>query len=177
MIRRTLLVASLLVASAALGACGGDTGLIARGAVEVDTGTARTGFSFPNDVRIDGVDDTGVGRVRGLCELHRVYDDPSTEQYGVVVEILRGFESEEQGLASLTVMQRTDAFPEEGRVEVELGTTPYASRDGECHMEIEYAVADGGMLGLSGACEVYDADGNAASAVVTLDFAGCAVVE
>lgn len=171
---RTRLISTLLVACAMLlGACGGDEGLLANGSVTVEGTDLRTGFSFPEDVRIDGV---GAAGTRGTCEMNRVYDIPQEDHYGIVVEVLRGFESEDdRALTSLTVMQRTDAPAENGRIEVTLGTTAYSSREGECQMAVDYA-ADG-MVGLTGACDVYDADGESVSTVVSLDLAGCTVTE
>ena len=89
--------------------------------------------------------------------------------------MLRGGMVDDQGLSSLTLLQRTDALPENGRVELELGTTPFASREGECRLDIDYLVEDSGMLGLSGGCETYDQAGRAASVSVGLDLVGCTV--
>ncbi|MFK7989902.1 MAG: hypothetical protein AB8I08_28035 [Sandaracinaceae bacterium] len=174
---RTRLISTLLVACAMLlGACGGDEGLLASGSVTVEGTDLSTGFSFPADVRIDGIDAGGDGRIRGTCDMNRVYDIPQEDHYGVVVEILRGFESDDdRALTSLTVMQRTDAPAENGRIEVMLGTTAYTSREGECQMAVEYAAS--GMVGLTGACDVYDADGESVNTVVSLDLAGCTVTE
>lgn len=174
---RTRLISILLVASAMfLGACGGDDGLLASGSLTVEGTDLSTGFSFPGEVRIDGVagEDT---RTRGTCEMSRVYDIPQEDHYGIVVDVLRGFEADEsdRSLTSVTLMQRTDARAEDGRIEVTLGTTPYTSREGECQLAVDYA-ADG-MVGLTGACDVYDADGESVSAVVSLDLAGCAVID
>lgn len=176
MTRRLLLsVSSILVlALAGLAGCGGEEGLTVRGSVEVMGEELQTGFPFPSDVRIDGVDTSSS--ITGTCELRRLDVEDELEHYGVVVEMHRGT-IEDRGLASITIMQRTDSVPEDGRVELALGTTGFASREGECQIDIDYVTGDGGVVGLSGACDTYDENGAVATAVIGLDLMGCTLSE
>lgn len=162
-----------------LAGCGGETGLTVRGSAEVDTGDAQTGFQFPEEVRIDEVEASAEGRVTGLCEMRQMRGEADDEDvWGVVVEIHRGGTVDDLGLTSLTVMQRTDAAAEEGRVEAELGATLYTSdAGGACSVEVDYAVRDSGMVGLIGTCEVQDPDGNPADVDLELHLVGCRVAE
>jgi hypothetical protein len=178
MIRRILLPIVTIASFALLGACGGDNGLTVRGSVQADTGDARTGFSFPEDVRIDEAEASGEGRITGLCEMRQMRRVDGEDVWGVIVELHRGGTVDDLGLASLTVMQRTDATPDEGRVEAELGTTLYTSdASGRCSVEIPYAVRDSGMVGLTADCDVQDADGNPATVALELDLVGCTVAD
>lgn len=173
--RLSLSVSSILVlAVAGLAGCGGDDGLTVRGSVEVMGDELQTGFPFPSDVRIDGVDTSTS--ITGTCELRRLAVEDELDHFGVVVEMHRGT-VEDRGLASITIMQRTDSLPEDGRVDLTLGTTAFASREGECQIDIDYVTGDGGVVGLSGACDTYDENGAVASAVIGLDLIGCTVSE
>lgn len=175
---RTFLVALSTTVVAFVAGCGGENGLTVRGSVEVDTGDATTGFNFPHDVRIDEVEASSVGRVTGLCEMRRVRGRDGEQTWGVVVEIHRGGVVDDRGLASLTIMQRSDAAPDGGRVEAELGTTHYASgAGGDCSVEMPYAVRDSGMVGLTAHCELRDASGETAAVQLELDLVGCTVAE
>jgi len=176
---RSILIATILTTALGLWTgCGGENGLTVRGSVEVDAGGAMTGFSFPNDVRIDEAEASAEGRVTGLCEMRQMRGAEGEDVWGVIVEIHRGGTVDDLGLASLTVMQRTDAAAGEGRVEAELGTTLYTSDAGAaCTVDIPYAVRDSGMVGLTADCEVRDADNDVANVTLELDLVGCAVAE
>lgn len=168
MIRRTAFV-SLLGSVLFLVGCGGDHGLTARGSVTAEADGRTTGFTFPSDTRIDVAGDGAAGLVTGECEMAQVGEDA----WGLVVTIRRGATVDDLGLSSVTLMQRTDAEPSAGRVEAELGTTSYG---GACEIDVPYAVEDGGMVGLTGSCEVTDADGQTARVELELDLVGCTVI-
>ena len=178
MTRRILPTLALLGAFGALTGCNHDDGLTARGSVIADVGGTRTGFSFPDETRIDQPDAGGaLGLITGSCEMGRVAGADGSEQWGIVVEIRRGSTVDDLGLDSVTIMQRTDAEPTAGRVEAQLGTAPYTSGSAGCTLEIAYAVEDGGMVGLTGGCDVADESGaNSATVAVDLDLAGCTVI-
>ncbi len=170
MLRRILLM--LLVPVLVLSACG-DAGLNAQGLVEVTTtdGTARR-FAFPNQTRLDG---TSPGRFTGTCDLRRMRDAEGNEHWGTIVVIHSGGLAEDDfPLTSVTIMQNTGSAPEGGRMEIALGGATYTQVDGECTVEMPYALADG-VVGLEGTCRVLDDSNNAADVSFELDLAGCAV--
>lgn len=174
MTRNAFLVAASLLS---LAACG-TTDLTARGEVIATFEGAMTGFTFEQDTRLEAPErDASLGLITGDCEMGRVLGVDGEPAWGVVVEIRRGSVADDLGLASVTIMQRTDSAVEEGRIEVVLGVSQFASGAGVCIVEILYAEADSGMVGLTGDCEVADIDGNTANVTVELDIVGCTVVE
>lgn len=168
-----LLAASLL----SLTACG-NTELTARGSVTATFEGAVTGFNFEQDTRLETpMRDAALGLITGDCEMGSILGVDGEPAWGVVVDIRRGSDVDDLGLASVTIMQRTDLLPEEARVEALLGFSQFTSGAGACFVEIGYAEPDGGMVGLTGDCEVADAAGNTATINVALDIVGCSVVE
>jgi len=167
----------LLAAALSLGACG-STELTARGDVVATFDGAMSGFTFEQDTRLETPErDASLGLITGDCEMGRVVGAGGEPAWGVVVDIRRGGAVGDLGLASVTIMQRTDSAPSDGRVEAEIGLSHFTSGAGACSVEIPYAEPDGGMVGLSADCEVSDADGNLATLTVNLDIIGCTVVE
>jgi len=171
---RTIL---LFTAALALGACG-NTDLTARGEVVATFSGAMSGFTFPEDTRLEAPErDASLGLITGDCQMARVSAADGTPAWGVVIDIRRGGVVDDLGLASVTLMQRTDSDPTEGRVEAEIGVSPFQSGAGTCSLEIPYAEPDGGMVGLSGDCDLTNAAGDTATVHAQLDIIGCAVVE
>jgi hypothetical protein len=145
--------------------------------VIADVGGTRTGFQFPEDTRLDQPDSgSALGLITGSCEMGRVAGADGSDQWGLVVSIQRGSTVDDLGLDSVTIMQRTDAEPTEGRVEAELGATSYTSGSAGCVVELAYVSDDGGMVGLTGSCDVDDGGANTANIAIDLDLAGCTVI-
>lgn len=169
MTRRFLLPlsAALLVA-----ACG-DAGLTVQGSVTVTSSdsTVRR-FDFSNETRLDG---SSPGRFTGTCRVHRTLDDAGNEQWGAVVDIRSGgtAEGDDTPFTSISVMQNTGAAPDAGRVEIELGGIDYTPVEGQCSVEIPYAID--GVVGLTGACRVASAANESVQVELDLDLAGCTV--
>ncbi|MBX3272409.1 MAG: hypothetical protein KF729_19270 [Sandaracinaceae bacterium] len=161
-----------LAAFSLLTACG-NTELTARGSVVATFEGAESGFSFAEPTRLEVPGDASLGFITGSCELARVGEGA----YGVVVEIRRGGNIDDNGLSRVTIMQRTDAEVGTGRVEAELGLTQFTSGAAGCAIEVPYAQPDGGTVGLLGDCEVRDTNGNVANLSVDLDIIGCTVLE
>ncbi|MCB9591949.1 MAG: hypothetical protein H6719_04385 [Sandaracinaceae bacterium] len=167
---RHLLIAAALLS---LTACG-NTELTARGSVTARAGSLESPFIFDQPTRLEVPErDAALGLITGSCEMAKVADDT----WGIVVEIRRGGTIDDNGLASVTIMQRTDAEPGTGRIEAELGTTSFTSSADSCAIEVEYAEPDSGMVGLLGDCGLQDAAGNEATISVDLDLIGCTVLE
>lgn len=161
-----------VLACLGLVACGGRDGLSVMGSVDVSDGDElHTGFPFPQETALD--EGGTPGQITGSCEMRRTLDPELGPQWGVVA-ILRGETREGRGLSSITVMGRTNAPAGTGRIEAELGTTPYVSEEGACDVEVEYA--DGGEVGLAGVCGLTGGGDNAV-ATVDLQFSGCEVAE
>lgn len=178
MTRRILPTLALLGVLGALSGCNHDPGLTARGSVIADVGGTRTGFQFPDETRIDQPDGGGaLGLITGSCEMGRVAGADGSDQWGIVVQIQRGSTVDDLGLDSVTIMQRTDAEPTAGRVEADLAATSYTSGSAGCTVEFAYVSDDGGMVGLTGSCDVADEGGaNTANIAIDLDLAGCTVI-
>jgi len=170
MTRRILLPLSAFLL---LSACA-DPGLTAQGLVTVTAPgpTVRT-FELPSQTRLDG---SGPGRFTGTCRLLRTMDDAGNEQWGATVDIHSGGTNpgDVSPLTRFTVMQNSGAAPEAARVEIELGGMAYAPIDGECTVQIPYALGDG-VVGLVGTCGVVSATGDTADVELELDLAGCSV--
>ena len=167
---------SLAAALFALAGCEESDDLTARGEVTATLDGASTGFSLDHGHwREAPRAHASLGRVTGDCSMRRVANADGQTSWGVIVSIRRGGEVDESRLASMTIMQRSDSRAEDGRVEAELGMTRFVSRN-RCSVEMNYADAEGGMVGLTSQCEVADAAGNAARVTVELEIMGCDVV-
>ncbi len=173
MTRTSLLAVALL----ALSACG-HTDLTARGEVTATFEGTSTGLRFNNDTRLEAPEgDASLGLITGNCEMARVADAEGEAAWGIVVDLRRGGSVEDNGLSSVTIMQRTDTAPDQGRIEAELGMASFTTAAGTCGIDVPYASEDSGLVGLSGTCEVQDAEANVATITVELDIVGCTVVD
>lgn len=177
---RPALLLSLGLALTGLG-CAGRPGLTVQGFVTVE-GTNEgqpltTELRFSRPVRLDVVDTTAEGRITGDCMVRRLLSDTADDPYGILVEIRSGLPegSEDQGLRSVTVMTRTDDDPSEGRVEVELLADAYQPTEAGCALGLDWMENRAGLVGLSGACQVADDDGDALQVELELDLRGCDV--
>lgn len=167
--------ATILASALCLVACGSSE-LTARGSVIATFEGATSGFTLLQDTRLETPSrDASLGLITGDCEMARVADVDGAPAWGVIVGLRRGGEITDLGLASVTIMQRTDNDPSAGRIEAELGVVQFTSA-GACTVDVSYASPDGGVVGLNGDCEVSDASGNLATVSVQLDIAGCTVV-
>ena len=168
---RPLLVALALVS---LTACGSND-LTARGSVVASYGGTERGFNFPTDTRLEVSErDAASGIITGSCEMAAVGDGV----YGIVVEINGGNPTgDDFPLTSVTIMQRSDALPESGSVEATIGESSFTSGSAGCSIEVPYADADSGMVGLVGDCAVMNDAGDEASLSIELDLIGCTVLE
>ncbi len=169
---------ALLICALAAGAlgCSNDHALSVRGAVVSET---RGAFTFDQDYRLDSPPE-GFGSVfTGECEMARVGGTDAEPVWGVVATIRRGNDIDDLGLASVTVMQRTDQDAADGRVEATFGVTEFTSANGAtCNLEIPYLDdGSGGMVGVMGDCEVGDGNGATEQLTITLDLTGCTVID
>jgi len=171
---RYLFVAAALLT---LSACG-NTDLTARGSVIATFEGASTGFQFDEDTRLEAPERDGtLGFITGNCEMAQVMGEDGEPAWGIVVDLMRGRNIDDNGLSSVTIMQRTDAAPSAGWVEAQLGMVSFMSGADTCSVEMNYAEPDSGMLGMSGSCDLQDAEGNMASVAIDLDVIGCTVIE
>lgn len=171
MIRRILLPLAALLPALALTACN-DGGLNVEGTATVTAtdGTVRR-FAFPEQTRLDG---SSPERFTGSCILRRTAG-ATGDEWGAVVEIHSGGTADDASrLTSLTIMQNTGAAPEDARVEIVMGGVTFTPVAGACSVELPYALGDG-VVAFSGSCQVADAENNAATVDLDLDFAGCTV--
>lgn len=168
-------VALSLFAVLAFG-CSNNEGLSVRGSVRsLNTGE----FNFDTDYRLDSPPE-GYGSVfTGECEMAQVLGVDGEPAWGIVATVRRGNDIEDPGLDSVTIMQRTDRALTDAHVDAVFGMTEYSSTGaGGCSVEIPYALPDdGGVVGLTGSCEVINADGNSETLDIALDFTGCDVID
>lgn len=177
-----LLLLTLLAALlASLAGCA-NHGLTASGTFMITSGPeAPAGFNLPRDTRLDDAEASAAGRISGACELRRMAGADG-DVWGVVADIHGGGNS---ALRNVLFLQRSDADPSAGTVEIELVTDPtsgaatiFRSRSGQpCNVTLDYVEPSGGLLSVTGSCTLSDTAGATRDVVYELQFVGCAVAQ